>query len=111
MIQELIVSTVISFVVLFIGDRIISSRIPAFKLLVTAVLGQLFVLYALPFVMSVAGMFPVPRLDLVLEALVWIGLVNFVVPKTKPKEYIVLGTFAFVANFIVAYLGFTSLLI
>ncbi len=105
MLTNLLVNIVASFVALYIGSKLISARLPATKLLSIAVLGQVFLIYALPFVMSVVGMVPLPRMDMVLEALVWLGLVNFVVPRTSPKEYIVLGLLAFGANILVGYIG------
>ncbi len=110
MIINLLGNVFLSFVALAVGNKLISARIPIFKLLGIAVLGQLFAIYALPYALSVAGMIPIPHIDLIFEAIVWVGLVNFVVPKTTPKEYIVLGTLALAANYLVGYFGIVGLI-
>ncbi len=105
MIPNLLINVGVSFVVLYLGDRLISARIPAFKLVVIAILGQLFVIFGLDYAMHIAGMVPVSRLDLILEAVVWVGIVNFAVPRTEPKEYFILGLLAFGVNHIYGLIG------
>jgi len=109
MLTNLLVNIVASFVALYIGSKLISARLPATKLLAIAVLGQLFITYALPYALGIAGMVPVPRLDLIFEAIIWIGIVNFAVPRTGPKEYFILGFLAFGANYLVGYFGISGM--
>lgn len=110
MILNLLINVAISFAALYLGDRVISAGIPALKLVIIAALGQLFVIFALPYAMRVAGMVPVPRIDLILEAVVWIGIVNFTVPRTGPKEYFILGLLAFASSFLVEFLEIAAII-
>lgn len=110
MIVNLLLKIGLSFAALYLGNKLISARIPIFKLGVIAALGQAFIIYALPYALSVTGMIPISRLDLIFEAIIWIGLANFVVPKTTPKEYLILGVLAFVANYILGYIGIFGLI-
>ncbi|MFP4116427.1 MAG: hypothetical protein ACLFQ8_01655 [Candidatus Aenigmatarchaeota archaeon] len=106
----LLINVAISFVALYIGNRLISGRISYIKLLGIAASGQLFIIYALPYALTVTSMIPIARLDLIFEAIVWVGLVNFVVPKTTPKEYFILGILAFGVNYLIGYFELLSLI-
>lgn len=108
--SDLIVKIALSFVVLYIGNILISSDIPSTRILAISVIAQLFFIYALPYVMEVGYMVPVPRVDLIIKSIVWVELVNFVVPKTKPKEYFILGFMAFGVNYLVGLLEIATLI-
>ncbi len=110
MIINLILKIILSFVTLLIGNKIISSGVPGHKLLGIAVLGQLFIMYVLDYVMAIAGLVPIPHMRLVLQIVTWVGLANFVVPKTTPKEYFFLGFLTFLVNYVIGYFGLLGLI-
>ncbi|MFP4633824.1 MAG: hypothetical protein ACLFM9_02525 [Candidatus Aenigmatarchaeota archaeon] len=111
MILNLLLRIALVVAALYLGDKIISAKIPLHSLLFIAATGQIFVVYVLPYAMRIVSTLSIPYLGLILELIIWVGAANFVVPKTSPKQYLILGLLAFAANYFVGYFEIVGLLL
>jgi len=108
--MDFLISIALSFGALYFGSRIISAKMPLYKLLIISTAAHIFETYLLDYVMKIGNMFPIPHIRLIIRAIIWVGLVNFVVPKTTPKQYLIVGSAAFLFNYFLEYFGLVSLI-
>ncbi|MFP4045805.1 MAG: hypothetical protein ACLFS3_01985 [Candidatus Aenigmatarchaeota archaeon] len=109
MILEFLIPVIIGAGALYLGSKVFNIRIPSFKILIIAVLAEILMTYVLGYVLPVFSFLPMA--SVILKILIWVGLVNFVVPETSIMEAVELGVLGFAVTYFSSISGVTTMII